>query len=121
MSDSGTSGPGTPRTAILASTDASSSALASAASAHHASTIRHTSGSLDTQAAATRLAAEGYDTIIGIGAEARAAVAQADAGEVGKDGTSWRVEAAGGREAVCRTSPKTTRVASTASLADEAA
>jgi hypothetical protein len=92
MSDSGSSSAGPVRTAILAGTDASPSALAAATSAHEVSTVRRTSGSLDTQATATRLAAEGYDTIIGIGAEARAAVTQAEAGEVG-DGTSWRTGA----------------------------
>jgi hypothetical protein len=34
------------------------------------------------------LAGEGYSTVVGIGAQARAAVAQAEAGEVGAD-TRW--------------------------------
>jgi hypothetical protein len=52
--------------------------------------VRRADGTLDAQAQATRLAAEGYDTIVGVGAEARAAVAQAASSEVGDAGTVWR-------------------------------
>jgi hypothetical protein len=93
---------GTPeptRTAILAGADAPTSAVQTAATTATTAAaspipveIRHTSGPLDTQAQATRLAAEGYDTIIGIGAQARAAVSQAASAEVGSN-TTWRTTA----------------------------
>jgi 6,7-dimethyl-8-ribityllumazine synthase len=51
--------------------------------------VRRVGGALEAQAAAAALAAEDYDTVIGAGAQARAAVAQAEAGELG-DGTRWR-------------------------------
>jgi hypothetical protein len=76
------------RTAILAGPDAAPSAIAAAASP--GATVRHTRGSLDAQAQATRLAAEGFTTIHAIGAEARAAVSQASSAEVGTDRTVWR-------------------------------
>ena len=81
------------RTAVLAGADASPAAV-TAVSQHAAGspTIRHADGTLDAQAQATRLAAEGYDTVIGVGAQARAAVAQAAAGEVG-DGIDWQTAA----------------------------
>ncbi len=82
-----------PRTAVLAGTDAPSATVTAASQrATGTVTIRHAAGALDAQAQATRLAAEGYDTVIGVGAQARAAVAQAAAGEVG-DGTDWRTAA----------------------------
>jgi hypothetical protein len=80
------------RTAVLAGPDAAPAAVATA-TAGAASTVvvvHRVGGTLDAQAQATRLAAEGYDTVIGVGAQARAAVAQADAGEVG-DGTRWQL------------------------------
>jgi hypothetical protein len=43
---------------------------------------------MEAQATAAALAGEGYDTVIGVGAQARAAIGQADAGEVG-DGTTF--------------------------------
>lgn len=85
---------GPTRTAILAGTDAPASAVTAAADATAGPTIiRRATGPFDTQAQATRLAAEGYDTIVAVGAAARAAVAQADAAEVGTDTTSWRAAA----------------------------
>ncbi len=80
------------RTAVLAGSDAPSAAVTSASRRAGAITVRHADGTLDAQAQATRLAAEGYDTVIGVGAQARAAVAQAAAGEVG-DGTTWQAAA----------------------------
>jgi hypothetical protein len=77
------------RTAVLAGSDAPSAAVTSASQRAGALTVRQADGTLDAQAQATRLAAEGYDTVIGVGAQARAAVAQAAAGEVG-DGTTWQ-------------------------------
>jgi hypothetical protein len=78
------------RTAVLAGADAPSAAVAAASQrAAGIVTIRRANGTLDAQAQATRLAAEGYDAVIGVGAQARAAVSQAAAGEVG-DGTSWQ-------------------------------
>jgi hypothetical protein len=77
------------RTAVLAGADASRSAIG-AASGRGGATVRRASGTLDAQAQATRLAAEGYDTIIAVGADARAAVAQAAGSEVGDAGTVWR-------------------------------
>jgi hypothetical protein len=79
------------RTAILAGGDATPSAI-TAASHGAPVTVRHANGTLDAQAQATRLAAEGYDTVIGVGPQARAAVAQAAAGEVG-NGTDWQTTA----------------------------
>ncbi|HWI71380.1 MAG TPA: hypothetical protein VNT55_05465 [Baekduia sp.] len=88
------SDPGPARTAILAGSDAPAAALTAAATdAGAAAEIRHASGPFDTQAQATRLAAEGYDTIIAVGASARAAVSQASAAEIGDDTTSWRAAA----------------------------
>jgi hypothetical protein len=85
--------PTPPRTAVLAGTDAPPAAVIAASHrATGATAIRHADGTLDAQAQATRLAAEGYDTVIGVGAQARAAVAQAAGGEVG-DGTTWRTAA----------------------------
>ena len=88
------SDPGPARTAILADADASAPAIAAATARTGAATeIRHASGPFDAQAQATRLAAEGYDTIVAVGPSARAAVAQASAAEVGDDTTSWRAAA----------------------------
>jgi cytochrome c556 len=70
------------RTAILADTGATIPSTANA-------TIRRTPNPLDAQAQATRLAAEGYTTIIAIGPSSRAAVSQAASAEVGHD-TTWR-------------------------------
>ncbi|WCB96447.1 hypothetical protein DSM104299_05206 [Baekduia alba] len=79
---------GAPRIAVLAGSDASSADIA-AATHGRAVVVRRASGTFEAQAQATRLAAEGYDTVIGVGAQARAAVSQADAGEVGA-GTRWQ-------------------------------
>jgi hypothetical protein len=77
------------RTAVLAGADAPATAV-SAATGRAGVTVRRASGPLDAQAQATRLAAEGYDTIVAVGAEARAAVAQAASGEVGAPDTVWQ-------------------------------
>jgi hypothetical protein len=84
-------GPAAPqRTAILAGADAPASAVTAASRRTAGSvTVRHAGGTLDAQAQATRLAAEGYGTVVGVGAQARAAVTQAAAGEVGA-GTRWQ-------------------------------
>ncbi|HMJ34431.1 MAG TPA: hypothetical protein VK501_10985 [Baekduia sp.] len=74
------------RVAILAGPDARAAELAGATDG--AADVRTVGGSLEAQAVATALAGEGYTTVIGVGAQARAAVAQAAAGEVG-DGTRW--------------------------------
>ncbi|HEY4099071.1 MAG TPA: hypothetical protein VGM33_26325 [Baekduia sp.] len=80
------------RTAVLAGPDAPNAAVARAAgSVRGAAEIRRVGGSLEAQATAAGLAGEGYAAVIGVGAQARAAVAQAAAGEVG-DGTRWGVE-----------------------------
>jgi hypothetical protein len=81
------------RTAVLADVDAPATAIGAAtgrAGDAAAVTVRRASGSLDAQAQAIRLAAEGYDTIVAVGAEARAAVAQAAGGEVGAPDTVWQ-------------------------------
>jgi hypothetical protein len=84
---------GPARVAILAGADASGADVAAAtAAAGDGAQVRHATGSFEAQAQATRLAAEGYDTVIGVGAQARAAVSQADAGEVGA-GTHWQAAA----------------------------
>lgn len=85
----GARGDATPRVAVLAGTDASSADIATATRGRTTVELRRTGGAFEAQAEATRLAAEGYDTVIGIGAQARAAVSQADAGEVGA-GTRWQ-------------------------------
>ena len=85
--------PAPPRTAVLAGADAPPAAVTAAS--QRAGRHRHRPprrGTFDAQAQATRLAAEGYDTVIGVGAQARAAVTQAAAGEVG-DGTDWQTAA----------------------------
>ncbi len=87
----GTSAP--QRTAVLAGADAPASAVATASRRATGSvTLRRADGTFDAQAQAARLAAEGYDTVIGVGPQARAAVAQAAAGEVGS-GTDWQTVA----------------------------
>jgi hypothetical protein len=78
--------PATPRVAILAGPDARAADLARATDG--AADVRHVGGALEAQAVAAALAGEGYSTVIGVGAQARAAVAQAEAGEVG-DGIRW--------------------------------
>jgi hypothetical protein len=79
-----------PRVAVLAGSDATRADVAAATrSAGAAVELRPARGTLDAQAQATRLAAEGYDTVVGVGAQARAAVSQADAAEVGA-GTHWQ-------------------------------
>ncbi|HET6509601.1 MAG TPA: hypothetical protein VFG42_22580 [Baekduia sp.] len=91
-----TTAPAPARTAVLAGADATPAAVDAAtgpsggATATAVVTVRRASGALDAQAQATRLAAEGYDTIVGVGAEARAAVSQAAAAEVGDADTVWR-------------------------------
>jgi hypothetical protein len=75
-----------PRIAVLAGPDARAAELASATDG--AADVRRVGGALEAQATATALAGEGYSTVIAVGAQARAAVAQAQAGEVG-DGVRW--------------------------------
>jgi hypothetical protein len=82
--------PAPSRTAVLAGADASSASIDTATGRAASVTVRRASGALDAQAQATRLAAEGYDTIVAVGPEARAAVAQAASGEVGAPDTVWR-------------------------------
>jgi hypothetical protein len=82
---------GPARTAIVAGEDAAAADVRGAtARADGPVEVRRTSGPLDAQAQATRLSAEGYDVIVGIGADARAAVSQAASAEVGTAATSWR-------------------------------
>jgi basic membrane lipoprotein Med (substrate-binding protein (PBP1-ABC) superfamily) len=79
-----------PRVAILAGADASAADVAAAAArAGDGAVVRRAGGTLDAQAQAARLAAEGYDTVVGVGPQARAAVGQAASGEVGAD-TRWQ-------------------------------
>jgi hypothetical protein len=83
----------TQRTAILAGGDATPPAITAASRVTSGTvTVRRADGTFDAQAQATRLAAEGYNTVVGVGAQARAAVTQAAAGEVG-DSTSWQTAA----------------------------
>ncbi len=82
-----------PRTAVLAGADAPSAAVTAVIAARRRRRHRPPRrGILDAQAQATRLAAEGYEAAIGVGAQARAAVSQAAAGEVGDD-TDWQIAA----------------------------
>ncbi|HEY6762439.1 MAG TPA: hypothetical protein VI318_23260 [Baekduia sp.] len=78
-----------PRVAVLAGSDASAAQIAAATPTAGDVTVRGAGGTFEAQAQATRLAAEGYDTVIGVGAQARAAVSQAAGGEVGA-GTHWQ-------------------------------
>jgi len=86
--DPGAHGAAAPRVAVLAGSDASGAEIA-AATGRPGADVRRAGGAFEAQAEAARLAAEGYDTVIGVGAQARAAVAQADGGEVGA-GTRWQ-------------------------------
>jgi hypothetical protein len=88
FSQDGPTSPQPTRTAVLAGADATPSSIAAAA--EPGVVVRHARGTLDAQAQATRLAAEGYETIVAVGADARAAVAQAAGGEVGRADTVWR-------------------------------
>lgn len=81
-----------PRVAVLAGADASAADVAAVAGARSGADVRRATGTFEAQAQATRLAAEGYDVVIGVGASARTAVHQADAGEVGS-GTRWETAA----------------------------
>jgi hypothetical protein len=78
------------RVAILAGADATGADVAGAAAraGGEGVDVRRATGTFEAQAQATRLAAEGYDTVIGLGAQARGAVAQAREAEVGS-GTHW--------------------------------
>jgi hypothetical protein len=81
------------QTAVLAGADAPQAAVTTASQqAAGTVVVRRADGTFDAQAQATRLAAEGFDTIIGVGAQARAAVTQAASAEVG-DGTRWETAA----------------------------
>jgi type IV pilus biogenesis protein CpaD/CtpE len=78
-----------PRVAVLAGADATATAIADATSGATPREVRRVGGLLEAQAQAAALAAEGYDLVIAIGPQARSAVAQAEAAEVGA-GTRWR-------------------------------
>jgi hypothetical protein len=83
--------PSASRLAILAGSDAPDAAMVRAMRTPNvAPEVRRVDGPQEAQAAATALAGEGYDTVVAVGAQARAAVAQAAAGEVG-DGTRWAI------------------------------
>jgi hypothetical protein len=84
-----TSAAPTARVAVLAGPDAAGADVARAFSDRAGRVeVRRVGGPLEAVAAAAALAGEGYSTVVGIGAQARAAVAQAEAGEVGAD-TRW--------------------------------
>jgi hypothetical protein len=82
-----------PRVAVLAGPDASATAVADATSGRSPRVVRRVGGLLEAQAQAAALAAQGYDVVIGLGPQARSAVAQARAAEVGPH-TSWRAGSA---------------------------
>jgi hypothetical protein len=77
-----------PKVAVLAGSDTSTSQIGAIAPLHAA--VVRAGGTFEAQAQAARLAAQGYDTVIAIGAQARAAIAQAQAGEVGAR-THWQI------------------------------
>jgi hypothetical protein len=77
------------RVAVIAGPDASATALADALTGAGRHEVRRVGGLLEAQAQAATLAAQGYDTVVGVGAQARAAVAEAREAEVGA-GTRWR-------------------------------
>ena len=76
------------RVAVLAGADASPTAVADAAGGATPREVRRVGGLLEAQAQAAALAAEGYDLVIGVGPQARSAIGQAEAAEVGA-GTRW--------------------------------
>lgn len=76
-----------PKVAVLAGSDTATSQIGAIAPLH--ATVVRAGGTFEAQAQAARLAAQGYDTVIAVGAQARAATAQAQAGEVGT-GTHWQ-------------------------------
>jgi hypothetical protein len=76
------------RVAIIAGPDVSATQLADALTPAARHEVRRVGGQLEAQAQAAALAAEGYETVIGLGAQARGAVAQAREAEVGA-GTRW--------------------------------
>jgi hypothetical protein len=82
------------RTAVLAGPDASPVQLSrvTRGAPGHTVELRRVGGPYEAQAAAAALAGEGFETVVAVGADARGAVGQADAGEVG-DGTRWRTDA----------------------------
>jgi hypothetical protein len=88
------SAPAPARPALLAGSDVSATAVAQAARrlgvpGGPAVEIRRVGGLYEAQAQAAALAAEGYSVVTGLGGQARAAVGEAQAAEVG-DGTRWR-------------------------------
>jgi len=98
LSDQGTSGRAAPArpapSAVLAGADADPAAIAAAAReltrpGRPAPEIVRAGGSLEAQAESAALAAGGYDSVVGVGPQARGAIAQARAAEIG-DGTRWR-------------------------------
>jgi hypothetical protein len=87
--ESGARTAGPPRVAVLAGDDATATAIADATSGATPRDVRRVGGLLEAQAQAAALAAEDYDVVIGIGPQARSAIAQVRAAEVG-GGTRWR-------------------------------
>ena len=87
--ESGARRAGPPRVAVLAGDDATATAIADATSGATPREVRRVGGLLEAQAQAAALAAEGYDVVIGVGPQARGAIAQTQAAEVGA-GTRWR-------------------------------
>ena len=84
-----------PRIAVLATVgtpapevDRAIAAARGAAGSAGATTVIRAGGSLDAQAQAVALAAEGYDVVAGVGDAGRAAIGQAESADVG-DGTEW--------------------------------
>lgn len=85
------------RAAVLAATDATPADIAAATTAARADgaeqvVVVRPVGQWDTQARAAALATEGYAEVVAAGAQARTAVAQAQASELAA-GTRWRTSA----------------------------
>ena len=82
-------GPPADRVAVIAGADVTADTLSGV---QGVTTIRRVGGAEEAQAQAAALAAEGYDVVVGLGGQARAAVGQAASAEIGA-GTRWATTA----------------------------
>jgi hypothetical protein len=80
--------PATPRVALLAGADATPAAVSRATRGVRPLVVRRAGGLLEAEAQAAALAAQGYDRVIAVGPQARAAVGQARGAELGAR-TRW--------------------------------
>jgi hypothetical protein len=93
LSDESSTPSHTNRAAILASGDATAAQLSQATARARRDgarivVVRHAGGQWEAQAQAAALGAQHFDQVVGVGADARTAVGQAAASELG-GGTRW--------------------------------